>query len=89
MLLALQVIAENETAFFRRVTVEVNVELEISILVLLYYCFFGLVNRRLLMRTRIQVESIQVVVVRVQPVIASSNAVRVQQWNYFELVLFE
>lgn len=70
-------------------TVEVNVELEITILVLLYDSFFGLVNRRLLMRTRIQVESIQVVVVRVQPVIASSNAVRVQQWNYFELVLFE
>lgn len=89
MLLSLEIVAKNEAALLGSMAVQVNVDLQVAVLVLLHDCSLRLVDRGLLMRAGIEVEPIQVVVVGVQPVVASSHAIWVQQGYDLELVLLK
>lgn len=79
LLLASQVVSENETAFLTRVTVQVDVEFQVAQLVLGNNGLLDLVNCRLLIRTWAQVEPVEIMIVRVQPVVPSCDSVRIDQ----------
>ena len=68
-------------------TVQVQVDLESSGLVLLDHCLLGLVDGWLPVGARIQVKAVEVVVVGVKAIVATSHAVGVEQWNYLEGIL--
>ena len=55
--------------------VQVDVNFEIAVMVLLDDSLFGLINGGLLLWAWIKVESIEVVIVRVKTIVASSDSV--------------
>ena len=89
LLLAAQIVAKNEAAFLGSVTVQVDVHFEVTDLLLLHDCALSQVHSGLLLRTRFSVEAIQVMVVRVETVVAAGNAVWINQRNELEAVLLE
>ena len=89
LLLTLKAIAKDEAAFLARVTVQVDVNLKLAQQMLLKYRFLCFKDRRLLLRTRIEVESVQIVVVGVQAVVAARDSIRIYKWNDLEDVLLQ
>jgi len=69
--------------------VKVNVDLQISCLVLVDNRLLSCVNSRLPLRIRVQVKPIQVVVVCVQPEVPPRHSIRIKQWYNLELIFFE
>lgn len=66
--------------------VEVKVDVELSVSVLLHQGFLSRIDSRLPFWVRVQIESIQVVVVGVEAEVASRYPIRVKQWHYLEVV---
>ena len=89
MLLGLEIIAEDETALFAGMAMQIEVDLEASALILLNHSLLGLIDGGLPVRTWVQVESIEVVVVGIQSIVPTSHTIRVKQWNYLEAVLLQ
>ena len=89
LLLTLQVVSEDEATFFAGVPVEVDVELEVACFMSRHNCFFNHINSRLKLRTRIQVKSIQIMVMSVQPIVSSSHTVRINKRYNFNDIVFQ
>ena len=68
---------------------KVYIDPQVAQLLLLNDSLLRLKDRRLLMRTWVEVKAIQIVIVGVQTVVASSNTIWVQQRYYLKLVLFQ
>ena len=68
---------------------QINIDLQISKFLLLHYGSLGYVNSRLLFWARVQVKSVQVMIVCIQSVIPTSHTIWVQKRNDLELVFFE
>jgi hypothetical protein len=75
LLLTLEIISEDKAALLGGVTMEIDIDPQVSQLLLLDNGLLGLINCRLLLCARIQVKSIQVVIMGVQAVVASSNTI--------------
>ena len=70
-------------------TVQVDVNLEVAVVVLLHDSLFGYIHGRLLIWAWIKIESIEVVIMRVKTIVTSCNSIWVYQRDYLELVFFQ
>ena len=89
LLLSFEIVSKNETTFLACVTVQVNVQFQVAQLVLGNDGLLHLENSRLLVRARVQIEPVQIVIMRVQPVVPSRNSVRIDQGYYFYHVVLK
>ena len=65
LLFTFQIISKNEASFFGSVAMQVDIDFQVTQLLLLDNCFLRLVNGRLLLGTRVQVKSVQIVIMGV------------------------
>lgn len=63
---------------------QINIHFKLAKFVLLHHGLLRLVDCWLLVRAWIYVEPIEVVVMRIQTVVASRHSVWIEQWNDFE-----
>ena len=70
-------------------TVQVDVNFEVAVVVLLHDSLFGLIHSGLLLGAWVKVESIEVVIMRVKTVVASRHTVGVHQRYYLKLIFFQ
>lgn len=75
LLLSFETISKYKATLLWSMTVQIDVNFEIAVVVLLDDSLFGLINSWLLLRTWIKVESIEVVIVRVKTIVTSCNSV--------------
>jgi len=82
-----QVIAEHEASPLARMGVEVHVHQQV-VIHLLHDCLLGGPNCWMVLRTRLQVETVEIVGHCVKPVITPRTSIRVEAGNNFENEVF-
>lgn len=88
LLLSFQVISKYKTALFARMTMQVDVKFQVSQFMRSHNSFLDLVNRWLKIGAGVQVEPVQIMITRVQPVVPSGYSVRVdQRYDFNNIVL--
>ena len=70
-------------------SVQINVHFQATDIVLLNYRSLCLEYRRLQLGARVDVESVQIVIMRIEAVVAARHTIRIYQWYNFEHILLE
>ena len=82
-----QIVTKYEAAFFRGMTVQVDVNFKFAQLMLLNNCFFSLKDSGLERGIWLSVKPVQIVVMCIQPVVATRHPIRVDQGDDLETEL--
>lgn len=89
LLFTLEIVSEYKTTLLRSMTVQINIDFQVPVLMLLNDCLLSLIDGWLLLGTWVEIKPIEVVIMRVQTIITSSYAVRINQRYYFKLIFFQ
>jgi hypothetical protein len=70
-------------------SVKIYVDVKVAVFMLLDYGLLGRIDGRLPFRVWVQIESVQIVIIRVKPEIPSRHAIWIQQWDNFEDIVLQ
>jgi len=77
-------VAEHKATLLVGVGVQVNVDVDLAVIRLLFYGLLDRPDRGLVYRTRVEIVPVQILGESVQTIISTIDAVRIEHWNDFK-----